>query len=136
MHADMFVDDELHARQSDAACGCMAVRNAISGVPTLTMMAVRRLLEFADGRACDVESDRSLIDIAGVTFGAGDRDSGPRFQFLCRMCRPTTAGIPSSRATMAAWHVRPPLSVMTPAATFMTGSQSGLVAVLPESRLA
>ena len=41
---------------------------------------------------------------------------------------PTTAGMPSSRATMAAWQVRPPLSVMTPAAIFMTGSQSGLVA--------
>src|SRR6516165_1159869 len=41
---------------------------------------------------------------------------------------PTTAGRPSSRATMAAWQVRPPRLVTIAAAVFMTGSQSGLVA--------
>jgi hypothetical protein len=40
---------------------------------------------------------------------------------------PSTAGMPSSRATMAAWEVRPPRSVTMPAAIFMIGSQSGSV---------
>ena len=37
------------------------------------------------------------------------------------------AGMPSSRATIAAWDVRPPRSVTMPAAVFMIGSQSGSV---------
>ncbi len=40
---------------------------------------------------------------------------------------PTTAGIPSSRLTMAACEVLPPWSVTMAAAIFMTGSQSGVV---------
>jgi len=40
---------------------------------------------------------------------------------------PTTAGIPSSRAMMAAWQVRPPRLVTMALAIFMTGSQSGSV---------
>jgi hypothetical protein len=41
---------------------------------------------------------------------------------------PTTAGTPNSRATIAAWQVRPPRLVTIAAAVFMTGSHSGLVA--------
>ena len=40
---------------------------------------------------------------------------------------PTTAGMPSSRLTMAAWLVGPPWSVTMPAARFMMGTQSGSV---------
>jgi hypothetical protein len=40
---------------------------------------------------------------------------------------PTMAGMPSARATMAAWQVRPPRLVTTAAAVFITGSQSGVV---------
>ena len=40
---------------------------------------------------------------------------------------PTTAGIPSSRAMIAAWQVRPPRLVTIAAARFMIGSQSGSV---------
>jgi len=50
------------------------------------------LFELADRRARDVESDRSLIDACGIAFGAGDRDGGPRFEFLGRMCRPHYRG--------------------------------------------
>src|SRR6202042_3672469 len=39
----------------------------------------------------------------------------------------TPAGMPSSRAMMAAWQVRPPRLVTMAAARFMTGSQSGSV---------
>ena len=41
--------------------------------------------------------------------------------------QPTTAGIPSSRAMMAAWQVRPPRFVTIAADRFITGSQSGSV---------
>ncbi|MNT59692.1 hypothetical protein D3C72_1972250 [compost metagenome] len=41
--------------------------------------------------------------------------------------QPTTAGIPSSRAMIAAWQVRPPRLVTMAAARFITGSQSGSV---------
>ena len=40
---------------------------------------------------------------------------------------PTTAGMPSSRETMAAWLVRPPRFVTMAEAVFMIGSQSGSV---------
>ncbi len=40
---------------------------------------------------------------------------------------PTTAGMPSSRATIAAWQVRPPRLVTIALAIFITGSQSGSV---------
>ena len=40
---------------------------------------------------------------------------------------PTTAGIPSSRAMIAAWQVRPPRLVTIAEARFMIGSQSGSV---------
>ena len=42
---------------------------------------------------------------------------------------PTTAGMPSSRATIAAWQVLPPLSVTIAEAILMIGSQSGSVRV-------
>jgi len=41
--------------------------------------------------------------------------------------QPTSAGMPISRATTAAWQVRPPWSVTTAAAVFMTVPQSGMV---------
>ena len=40
---------------------------------------------------------------------------------------PTTQGTPSSRDTIAAWHVMPPPSVTTAAARRIVGTQSGLV---------
>ena len=40
---------------------------------------------------------------------------------------PTMAGMPSSRAIMAAWQVRPPRLVTNALARFMTGSQFGSV---------
>jgi hypothetical protein len=40
---------------------------------------------------------------------------------------PTTAGMPSSRAIIAAWQVRPPRLVTIAEARFMIGSHSGSV---------
>ena len=59
---------------------------------------------------------------------ARNSDSAPMNQKKAPNQSPTTiAGMPSSRLTMAAWHVRPPRSVTTAAARFITGSQSGSV---------
>ena len=41
--------------------------------------------------------------------------------------QPTTAGMPSSRAMIAAWQVRPPRLVTMALARFITGSQLGSV---------
>jgi hypothetical protein len=41
--------------------------------------------------------------------------------------QPITAGMPSSRAMIAAWHVRPPRLVTIAEASFITGSQLGSV---------
>ena len=43
------------------------------------------------------------------------------------LTEPTMAGIPSSRAIIAAWHVRPPRLVTNALARFITGSQLGSV---------
>ena len=51
----------------------------------------------------------------------------PSFSTVVASPVPTTAGMPSSRATMAAWQVRPPRLVTIAAARFITGSQSGSV---------
>ena len=41
--------------------------------------------------------------------------------------QPTIAGMPNSRAIIAAWEVRPPLRVIISDACFINGSQSGVV---------
>ena len=51
----------------------------------------------------------------------------PVLSAVVALSAPTTAGMPSSRATMAAWQVRPPRLVTTAPAVFITGSQSGVV---------
>ena len=51
----------------------------------------------------------------------------PSLIFFVASPQPTTAGMPSSRAMIAAWHVRPPRLVTIADARFITGSQSGSV---------
>ena len=53
--------------------------------------------------------------------------SSPVRKLVVACSQPTTAGMPSARATMAAWQVRPPLLVTTAAAVFITVPQSGIV---------
>ena len=53
--------------------------------------------------------------------------ASPRFSNWVALPQPTTAGIPSSRATIAAWQVRPPRLVTMAEARFITGSQFGSV---------
>ena len=87
------------------------------------------------GRARSATSVRSTwkphlaaVDAPGVALGArhGDHVARPA-RWSVASPVPTTAGMPSSRATIAAWQVRPPRLVTIAAAIFMTGSQSGVV---------
>jgi hypothetical protein len=65
--------------------------------------------------------------VARVALGAGHGDRLIFADRLVAVPQPTTAGMPSSRAMIAAWQVRPPRLVTIAAARFMTGSQSGSV---------
>ncbi|KAG1357713.1 hypothetical protein G6F61_014544 [Rhizopus arrhizus] len=51
----------------------------------------------------------------------------PSFNRSVALPQPTTAGMPSSRAMIAAWQVRPPRFVTMAEARFITGSQLGSV---------
>lgn len=53
--------------------------------------------------------------------------SSPSWMVVVASPVPTTAGMPSSRAMIAAWQVRPPRFVTIALARFMIGSQSGSV---------
>ena len=53
--------------------------------------------------------------------------SVPSFRCSVALPQPTTAGMPSSRAMIAAWQVRPPRLVTIALARFITGSQFGSV---------
>ena len=53
--------------------------------------------------------------------------SAPSFSASVASPQPTTAGMPSSRAMIAAWQVRPPRLVTIALARFITGSQFGSV---------
>ena len=79
-------------------------------------------------RALDVEADLAAVDAPGLTLGARDGHDRRRSRTaVVPSPVPTTAGMPSSRATIAAWQVRPPRLVTMAAAVFITGSQSGVV---------
>ncbi|CRR49572.1 hypothetical protein PAERUG_P45_London_17_VIM_2_12_12_05373 [Pseudomonas aeruginosa] len=56
----------------------------------------------------------------------------PSCRIWVALPQPTTAGMPSSRAMIAAWQVRPPRLVTMALARFITGSQSG--SVMSETR--
>ncbi len=54
----------------------------------------------------------------------------PAFIILVAVSAPTMHGIPSSRLTIAAWAVTPPLSVTIALASFIYGTKSGFVIVV------
>ena len=102
--------------------------NAWSGVPTLSMIFVG-LSGISSSRVMtSSKREDALVDEAVVALGAGD---GHLAAVLAARCVaspvPTTAGMPSSRAMIAAWQVRPPRLVTIAEASFMIGSQSGSV---------
>ena len=120
--------NSMRARPTPAF-GIIAVRNARSGLPRLTMIVGLRQRQRARiGTRVTSNGSVAVIDRADLAAGAGDGDALRRSSSaVVAFSAPTTAGTPSSRATMAAWQVRPPWSVTMAPAVFITGSQSGLV---------
>jgi hypothetical protein len=101
-------------------------RKAAAGFPMFIMMSVR--ISGSPSRSSSVAlKGTTPVDPSPVPLGAGEGDLHPVLQHRGPIPVPTTAGIPSSRLTMAAWLVRPPWSVMIPAAWFRMGPQSGSV---------
>ena len=98
--------------------GRIAVRKARSGLPRLTMIGGARPVERrqVDDRR-DLERNLPGIDPADLALGARHGDACARAELAAwHSPAPTIAGTPSSRATMAAWQVRPPrLVTMAPA---------------------
>ena len=107
--------------------GSIAVWKASSGLPRLTMISVRGRGTALVGTRVDLERQLAVVDLAGFALGAGHGDDRSGRELLVAPSAPTTAGTPSSRATIAAWQVRPPRLVTIAAAVFITGSQSGVV---------
>ena len=68
--------------------GSMAVRNARSGLPRLTMISVCGRGQFAQRRArVDLERQRALIDVPDIALGAGDGHHGAGLQRLLGVVR-------------------------------------------------
>ena len=119
--------NSMRARPTPAL-GVIAVRNARSGLPRFDhdlrssasrdrrRRRARLRTEFRRHRRFPISPPAQEI----VT-------SAPVLRTAVAFSAPTTAGTPSSRATIAAWQVRPPWSVTMAPAVFITGSQSGLV---------
>ena len=103
------------------------VLKARSGLPRLSMICVR-------GRTISPTSVRSTWKPTAPSYtrpvspSAQDTvTTAPSGTQVVASPVPTTAGMPSSRAMIEAWQVRPPRLVTIAAAVFMTGSQSGVV---------
>ncbi len=103
------------------------VLNARSGLPRLSMIFVR-------GRAMSPTSMRSTWKPTAPSYTRPESPSAqdtvttwPSGTQVVASPVPTTAGMPSSRAMIDAWQVRPPRLVTIAAAVFITGSQSGVV---------
>ena len=117
------------ARQADAVVRHQRERERLVGVAD-----VHHDLGARAARPCDrsmrstSNGSAAVVDEPGVSLGArhGDDLAGRRAPSCRSRCR-QSPGRPSSRLTMAAWHVRPPRLVTMAAAFFMIGSQSGSV---------
>ena len=103
------------------------VLKARSGLPRLIMIWVR-------GRAMSPTSVRSTWKLIAPEYTRPESPSAhdtvttaPSGTDVVASPVPTTAGMPSSRAMIDAWQVRPPRLVTIAAAVFITGSQSGVV---------
>ncbi|MNZ82303.1 hypothetical protein D3C78_1009970 [compost metagenome] len=109
------------------ALGSWAKSKARSGLPTFIM-----ILNGSSGMASTefflMSKPSSPSKMKPVSPSAQETVTPwPSFNSWVALPQPTTAGIPSSRAMIAAWQVRPPRLVTMALARFMTGSQSGSV---------
>ncbi len=102
-------------------------RKAASGLAMLSMIWV-----WVSGTSVTSISETSYASAPSYTY-----PSSPSAQDMVIICPgsrtrvaspvPTTAGIPSSRLTIAAWQVRPPWSVTIPDTISMIGPHAGSV---------
>jgi hypothetical protein len=88
--------------------GICANSKASCGLPTFIM-----ILTGSSGISprCDLGDlglEQAVVDVAGVALGAGHGDQRAVGERSVASPQPTTAGMPSSRAMIAAWQVRPP----------------------------
>ena len=107
MDADLTVDDELKSSEPTPAFGILEKAKAWSGVPTF-IMSLTGTSGMVSGSVSSTTKLRIFIDVAGIALGAGDGHLATVGQLTSCGAGAATAGIPSSRAMMAAWHVRPP----------------------------
>ena len=128
MHADLVVDDELQPREADAGVRQLRELEGELRVADVHGDLHRDARHLAALAARDLEGDQALVDVAGIALGARHRDLLSVLQRCAsrRRSRPPP-GMPSSRAMIAAWQVRPPRLVTMAAASFITGSQFGSV---------
>src|SRR2546427_803125 len=114
------------ARPTPALGNC-ANSNASSGLPTF--IAIFTAMRGISPRSrLETSNGNNPSNTLPVSPSAQETVTGwPSFSRAVASPQPTTAGMPSSRAMIAAWQVRPPRFVTMAAASFMTGSQFGLV---------
>ncbi len=109
------------------ALGSCAKENACSGVPTFIMILVG-MSGIDDSSVSSTVKSRMPSYTRPVSPSAQETvTSRPSVSSRVPLPVPTTAGMPSSRAMIAAWQVRPPRLVTMAEARFMIGSQSGSV---------
>jgi hypothetical protein len=125
--ADHVVDDELEAGQADAFVRDLGELEGELRIADVHHDLHRRLGQVAHVGGDDLEVELAAVHVAGVAFGTGDGDFIVLSSTSVALPQPTMAGMPSSRAMMAAWQVRPPRLVTMAAARFITGSQFGSV---------
>jgi hypothetical protein len=89
------------------------VKGQLSGLPTFIMILTGHLSAWnAIGKPSghSLKSSMPVVNEAGIALGAADTVTSacPSASSSVALPQPTTAGMPSSRAMMAAWQVRPP----------------------------
>ena len=109
------------------SAGILWFLNASSGEPIFTIIFVATFGILS--RWCSITSNEIIPSYTLPTWPpeASTVTSWPFLSALVALLEPTIQGMPNSRETMAAWEVRPPLSVTMALAIFIIGSQSGSV---------
>ncbi len=107
--------------------GRPAKSKARSGLATFSISATDSAGIDSTGMDCSSNSSAPRYTLPASPSAQDTVTSSPSMMVFVASPQPTTAGMPSSRAMMAAWQVRPPRLVTIAAERFITGSQSGSV---------
>ena len=88
MDADMFADDEFHAREADAVVGQHRRLEGQIRIAEIDHDRGARLREFVQRPSLrDLDRQSPRIDVAGLAFGAGNRHLRAGLQLSCRVGR-------------------------------------------------